>query len=238
MPQLRNHIQLLLLILVFGIGQKASAQKENAYESISIAQGLSQGMVYDILQDKEGFIWVGTKDGLNRYDGYTFKIFTNDPTNNRSLSSNSINKLFEDSKGRIWVGTENEGLNIYDKKSGEFLRIKHNAANPNTLSGNVIKVMEELPDGRMLIAADDGKLNIIKLKDNFLDKDAVLIITTIAMPNNTNVYGMGNDKNKNTWIGGMDGTVYKFDPTKNSFTLLPGAQLLNNGYLVNGEYFN
>jgi signal transduction histidine kinase/DNA-binding response OmpR family regulator/ligand-binding sensor domain-containing protein len=235
MPQLRNHIQLLLLILVFGIGQKASAQKENAYESISIAQGLSQGMVYDILQDKEGFIWVGTKDGLNRYDGYTFKIFTNDPTNNRSLSSNSINKLFEDSKGRIWVGTENEGLNIYDKKSGEFLRIKHNAANPNTLSGNVIKVMEELPDGRMLIAADDGKLNIIKLKDNFLDKDAVLIITTIAMPNNTNVYGMGNDKNKNTWIGGMDGTVYKFDPTKNSFTLLPGAQLLNNGYLVNGE---
>lgn len=217
------------------MGFTAFGQKEKTYESISIAQGLSQGMVYDILQDKEGFIWVGTKDGLNRYDGYTFKIFTNDPANTRSLSSNSINKLFEDSKGRIWVGTENEGLNIYDKKSGDFLRIKHSAANPNSLSGNVIKLMEELPDGRMLIAADDGKLNIVTLRDNFLDKDANPLITTVAMPNNTNVYGMGNDKNKNTWIGGMDGTVYKFDATKNSFTLLPGAQLLNNGYLVNGE---
>lgn len=217
------------------MGITAFGQKEKTYESISIAQGLSQGMVYDILQDKEGFIWVGTKDGLNRYDGYTFKIFTNDPANTRSLSSNSINKLFEDSKGRIWVGTENEGLNIYDKKSGDFLRIKHSAANPSSLSGNVIKLMEELPDGRMLIAADDGKLNIVTLRDNFLDKDATPLITTVAMPNNTNVYGMGNDKNKNTWIGGMDGTVYKFDATKNSFTLLPGAQLLNNGYLVNGE---
>lgn len=217
------------------MGLVAFGQNEKAYESISIAQGLSQGMVYDILQDKEGFIWVGTKDGLNRYDGYTFKVFTNDPSNNRSLSSNSINKLFEDSKGRIWVGTENEGLNIYDKKSGDFLRIKHSAAKPNGLSGNVIKLMGELPDGRMLIAADDGKINIVTLKDNFLDKNAAPVITTIAMPNNTNVYGIGIDKSKTIWIGGMDGMVYKFDAIKNNFTLSPGAQLLNNGYLVGGE---
>jgi signal transduction histidine kinase/DNA-binding response OmpR family regulator len=227
--------KLTFTITLLWVSHTSFAQKEKAYESISIAQGLSQGMVYDILQDKEGFIWVGTKDGLNRYDGYNFKVFTNDPSNTRSLSSNSINKLFEDSKGRIWVGTENDGLNIYDKKSGEFLRIKHSTANANGLSGNVIKLMEELPDGRMLIAADDGKINIVTLKDNFLDKDVTPIITTAAMPNNTNVYGIGNDKNATTWIGGMDGTVYKFDAAKNNFTLLPGAQLLNNGYLVHGE---
>jgi signal transduction histidine kinase/DNA-binding response OmpR family regulator/ligand-binding sensor domain-containing protein len=228
-------IKTFFAITAFCTGITAVAQKPTAYESISIAQGLSQGMVYDILQDKEGFIWTGTKDGLNRYDGYNFKVFTNDPSNTGSLSSNSINKLFEDSKGRIWVGTENEGLNIYDKKSGDFLRIKHTTANANGLSGNVIKVMEEMPDGRMLIAADDGKINIVTLKDNFLDKDAVPVITTVAMPDNTNVYGIGNDKNATTWIGGMDGTVYRFDAAKNSFTLLPGTQLLNNGYLVNGE---
>lgn len=230
-----NYIKLLLTCTLFGLAAAAIGQIEKGYESISIAQGLSQGMVYDILQDKEGFIWVGTKDGLNRYDGYTFKVFTNDPANNKSLSSNSINKLFEDSKGRIWVGTENEGLNVYHKKSGNFLRIKHNPANANGLSGNVIKFMEETPDGRMLVAADDGKLNIITLKDNFFDKDVAPGITTVAMPNNTNVYGIGTDKNKNTWIGGMDGAVYKFDATKNSFTILPDAQLLNNGYLANGE---
>lgn len=228
-------IKILIFLLAFSISISLVAQKPLLYESISIAQGLSQGMVYDIIQDSEGFIWVGTKDGLNRYDGYSFKVFTNDPYNNKSLSSNNISKLFEDSKGRIWVGTENEGLNIYDKKSGNFLRIKNSIANAYGLSSNVIKMMEEMPDGRMLIAADDGKLNIITLKDNFLDKNVIPFITTITMPNNTNVYGIGNDKNKNIWIGGMDGTVYKFDATKNSFTLLPDAQLLNNGFLANGE---
>ena len=228
-------IKALLTISIAWCVFVATAQNPPTYESVSIAQGLSQGMVYDILQDKEGFIWVGTKDGLNRYDGYNFKVFTNDPSRIKSLSSNSINKLFEDSKGRIWVGTENEGLNIYDKKTGDFLRIKHSTANANGLSGNAIKFMEETPGGSMLIAAGDGKLNIITLPDNFLDKNAVPTITTVAMPNNTNVYGIGNDKNKNTWIGGMDGTVYKFDATKNGFKLLPGAQLLNNGYLTKGD---
>jgi hypothetical protein len=95
--------------------------------------------------------------------------------------------------------------------------------------------MEEMPDGRMLVAADDGKINFVTLQDNFLDKDVVPVITTMPMPNNTNVYGIGIDKNKTIWIGGMDATVYKFDAAKNNFTLLPGAQLLNNGYLVHGE---
>ena len=210
----------------------APAQCQFKYETLTNADGLSQGMVFDIIQDKEGFIWVGTKDGLNRYDGYGFKVLTNEPNNDKSLSSNSVYKLLEDSKGRIWVGTENEGLNIYEKKSGNFLRIKQSA---NGLSNNVIKLLEELPDGRMLVAVEDNKLNIIALNDNFLDNNVPPKITTIAMPNGTKIYGMGHDKNKQTWIGGMDGTVYQFDPLKNEFTLQPGLQLLNNGYLTSSN---
>jgi signal transduction histidine kinase/DNA-binding response OmpR family regulator/ligand-binding sensor domain-containing protein len=222
-------------MLLLCINYSAIAQATQGYEQISTDQGLSQGMIYDILQDKEGFIWAGTKDGLNRYDGYNFKVFTNDPYNTKTLSSNSINKLFEDSKGRIWVGTENEGLNVYDKKSGNFFRILHSNENANELSNNIIKIIEEMPDGRMLIATDDGKINIITLATNFFDKNEQPIISKIYLPNNTKVYGMGNDKNKNTWIGGMDGTVYKFDAVKNSFTLLPNGQLLNNGYFTKSE---
>ena len=113
-----------------------AAQNPPGYESMSTAQGLSQGMIFDLLQDTEGFIWVATKNGLNRYDGYNFKIFSNDPYNAHSLSSNTILKLFEDSKGRIWAGTENAGLNIYDKQSGKFYRIAHSNSNPASLSGN------------------------------------------------------------------------------------------------------
>ena len=155
-----------LLWLAFG----TASQNLPAYETISTAQGLSQGMVFDLLQDKEGFIWVATKNGLNRYDGYTFKIYTNDPYNLNSLSSNTILKLFEDSKGRIWVGTENAGVNIYDKKSGKFYRIAHSNTDPGSLSGNGIKSIEEMPDGRILVGTDAAGLNIVDLKEDFFTK--------------------------------------------------------------------
>ncbi len=225
----------VLILYVFTYAHTSYAQTDLGYETISATQGLSQGMVYDILQDKEGFIWVGTKDGLNRYDGYSFKVFTNDPYDAKTLSSNSINKLFEDSKGRIWVGTENEGLNVYDKKSGGFYRILSSKQNSKGISNNIIKIIEEIPDGRMLVATEDGKINIITLASNYLDINAAPVINKISLPNNAKVYGIGNDKNKNTWIGGMDGTVYKFDAAKNNLLLLPNSQLLNNGYFTKDE---
>ena len=213
-------------------GPQMAAQTSGSYESISIAQGLSQGMVFDLLQDKAGFIWVATKNGLNLYDGYEFRVFTNDPYNSHTLSSNTIIKLFEDSKGRIWVGTENAGLNIYDKKSGKFYRIVHNASNPESLSGNVVRTIEEMPDGRILVGVDGAGLNLIQLTNDFFEKDAAPLITRLTLPNDAQVYGMGKDKNGNMWIGGMDKSVYRFDPLKNSFIKLNNGELLNNGYLT------
>lgn len=209
----------------------SAAQNPPAYETISTAQGLSQGMVFDLLQDKEGFIWVATKNGLNRYDGYSFKVFTNDPYNAQSLSSNTILKLFEDSKGRIWAGTENAGLNIYDKQSGKFYRITHSNTNAASLSGNGIKAIEEMPDGRILVGTDDAGLNIVELSNSFFVKGALPVITRLSLPNATQVYGMGKDKHGIIWIGGMDGLVYRFDPLKNSFIKLNNGILLNDGYL-------
>ncbi len=208
-----------------------TAQTPPAYESISTAQGLSQGMVFDLLQDTEGFIWVATKNGLNRYDGYSFKIFANDPYNVHSLSSNTVVKLFEDSKGRIWVGTENAGLNIYDKQSGKFYRITHNNSNPASLSGNGIRSILEMPDGRILVATDVAGLNIIEAGKEFFAKDAAPIVTRLSLPNDAQVYGMGKDTNGIIWIGGMDGLVYRFDPLKNNFIKLNKGILLNDGYL-------
>jgi signal transduction histidine kinase/DNA-binding response OmpR family regulator/ligand-binding sensor domain-containing protein len=226
-----NYRKFLLSVAFAGVVSAIFGQKEKAYESISIAQGLSQGMIFDMLQDTEGFIWIATKNGLNRYDGYNFKIFTNDPYNDHSLSSNTISKLFEDSKGRIWAGTENAGVNIYDKKTGVFYRVVHAPSNPNSLSGNGIKTMEEMPDGRMLIATDAAGLNIVTITSDFLEKDLLPPVTRLSLPNNSQVYGMGKDKTGMIWIGGMDGAVYRFDSKKNGFIPLPQGKLYNNGYL-------
>jgi signal transduction histidine kinase/DNA-binding response OmpR family regulator/ligand-binding sensor domain-containing protein len=221
----------IYIVYMFFCVMNSSAQKIPAFESISTAQGLSQGMVFDLLQDKEGFIWVATKNGLNRFDGYSFKVFTNDPYNEHTLSSNTILKLFEDSKGRIWAGTENAGINIYDKQNGKFYRISHNSADPTSLSGNGIRTIEEMADGRFLVGTDADGINIIDINSNFFEKGNKPVITRLSLPANTQVYGMGKDKNGIIWMGGMDGTVYRFDPQKNNFIQLDNAMLLNDGYL-------
>lgn len=208
-----------------------AAQKVPAYETISTAKGLSQGMIFDLLQDKEGFIWVATKNGLNRYDGYSFKVFTNDPYNANTLSNNTILKLFEDSKGRIWAGTENAGINIYDKQNGKFYRIVHDNDDPTSLSGNGIRTIEEMADGRFLVGTDADGLNIIEINSNFFAKGNKPVITRLSLPGNTQVYGMGKDAGGIMWVGGMDGSVYRFDPLKNNFSKLNNAMLLNDGFL-------
>ncbi|MBK8706107.1 MAG: response regulator [Saprospiraceae bacterium] len=89
-------------------------------ENLTIEDGLSQGMVYDILQTRDGFLWVGTKDGLNRYDGYNFRVWNNDPADPYSLADNTITTLFEDSRGWLWVGSESKGLHLFDRHSNRF----------------------------------------------------------------------------------------------------------------------
>jgi len=232
MPPLLTVLKTILLLSILIFGGRTSAQKITEYETISTAQGLSQGMVFDLLQDREGFIWVATKNGLNRYDGYGFKVFSNDPYNPHSLSSNTIVELFEDSKGRIWAGTEDAGLNIYNKKTGKFYRIVHQASVPGSLSGNRIRCIEELPDGRILVASDGAGLNVIQLTDAFFERDAAPVITRLTLPNAAQVYGMGRDKIGRTWIGGMDGSIYQYNPLRNSFAGLNGGELFNNGYLT------
>lgn len=220
------------------------AQTTPGYQTISIAEGLSQGMVFDIIQDAEGFLWIATKNGLNRYDGYNFRVFTNDPYDSLTLSGNTIIKLFEDSKGRIWVGTENSGVNVYDKKTGKFHRIFNKPNDPSSLSGNAIRSIEEMPDGRMLVSSLDAGFNIIRLKNDFFEKNSAPEITRLTLPNNTQVYGIGIDPQSNIWIGGMDKSVYRFNPLNNGFTALPGALFINNGYyaedksvIINSQFY-
>ena len=103
----------------------------------SVNDGLSQSQINAIIQDSRGFLWVGTEDGLNRYDGYNFINYTHQPFDNNSLSDNHINAICEDNSGVFWIAT-NRGLNSFDLKSGIFRNYQYHPNSPGSISDNVV----------------------------------------------------------------------------------------------------
>lgn len=110
----------LICLIGYQIGCHAQMADEHYYfKNLSVQNGLSQNTVNAILQDKQGFMWFGTKDGLNRYDGLSFRKFKHDDRTRRSIGNNFITALYEDAKGNIWVGTD-VGLYIYNPEKDSF----------------------------------------------------------------------------------------------------------------------
>src|SRR5260221_5284069 len=95
------------------------------FEHLSMAQGLSESNVTSIAQDSQGFMWFATYEGLNRYDGYNFVVFRNDPFDTASLSSNILQKNLMSRDGTLWVATREEGLNRFDREKQRFQVFLH-----------------------------------------------------------------------------------------------------------------
>ena len=127
-------------------------------ERIGAAEGLSQGMIFDLLQDRQGFLWFATKDGLNRYDGYSFQVFQNNPFDPYSISDNEVQALMEDHLGRIWVGTVNNGLNVLDPQTGKFHHL-------NNLSSQNILCLAQTKDGSIW-AGTSKSVDRIRIPDS------------------------------------------------------------------------
>ncbi|MBN2426651.1 MAG: response regulator [Calditrichaceae bacterium] len=105
--------------------------------------GLSSTNQHCIAQDKEGFIWIGTDDGLNRFDGHTFKVYRKNPGDSTSLQSNIINCLYVDSRGVLWIGTYAGGLSRYNKEKDNFYTYTTSVNDTNALLSNEITTITE-----------------------------------------------------------------------------------------------
>src|SRR5512138_1517032 len=111
------------------------------FDHIASEQGLSQSSVQVIFQDSLGFLWFGTEDGLNRYDGHTFNTYKPDPDVASSLSDRWINSIVEDQNGYLWIATRQGGLNRFDLRTEQFTHFLHDEADPTTVSDNYISVL-------------------------------------------------------------------------------------------------
>ncbi len=101
---------------------------------LSIDDGLSQNGAFAIAQDNKGFMWIGTKDGLNKYDGYSFTVFNHNPYDSTTLSSNSVRALYNDSRGILWIITSKGELNFMDSKTEIFHKIPINIQNMSSIT--------------------------------------------------------------------------------------------------------
>ena len=121
-------LQSVLLCFCLFCGINFIAAQSLNFDHYSVADGVSQSEILNIHQDAEGYIWIGTQNGLNRFDGYTFEKYFYEPADNRSISNNWIFDIAEDPDGDIWLGTK-VGLNKFDKKTGWFSVVNHRDPN-------------------------------------------------------------------------------------------------------------
>jgi len=111
----------IFLSLLFFVTSLWGQAQDIRFKHLTVDDGLSQSWVNSICQDMYGFLWFATEDGLNRYDGFTFKVYKYKQRNKFSISSSNITFLFEDSKNTLWIGT-NQGLNYYDRQNDRFIQ--------------------------------------------------------------------------------------------------------------------
>lgn len=145
----RNLDQGTLIILFLLLSCMAYAQpkpKEKPairFIHLGVADGLSQSSVLSIVQDKQGFMWFGTRNGLNKYDSRSFKTYRNEPENANSLLSNDyISSLLADDHNHIWIGSV-AGLTKYRIRDGVFERILHSDDSPHSLSTNDVTCLSK-----------------------------------------------------------------------------------------------
>src|SRR5258705_8074222 len=124
-----------IFVFLQAIALNAVSQKQHIkFEHLGTEQGLSQSNVLCILQDSQGFMWFGTRDGLNKYDGYKFTVYKNMAADKNSISNNFIQAIKEGKSSCIWIATWGGGLNRYDRQKDKITSFKHDPKNTNSIS--------------------------------------------------------------------------------------------------------
>jgi ligand-binding sensor domain-containing protein/serine phosphatase RsbU (regulator of sigma subunit) len=145
--------------LLQDINKKGGVSAAVKFKHFSIKDGLSQSHVNCIFQDNKGFMWFGTRDGLNKYDGCTFTVYKPIPGDRESLSDNFITGICQDNRGTIWIAAASGGLNRFDRQKNKFTRYTHDKKDPATISSNNLNSVSVDKDGTLWIGTKDAGLN-------------------------------------------------------------------------------
>ncbi len=199
-------IKYLLYLIGFFICLHSAAFSQQLSLNITklnSSNGLSQNTVLSLLKDSYGFIWVGTEDGLNKYDGLGFLVFKHVNNNPATLPQNTINSLCEDANGDIWVGTRIGGLSKYIRSKVAFTNFKHDSLNAGSISSNDITVVYKDKRSNIWIGTQDG-LNRYDKKTGKFQRFYNRAADTSSL-SNSSIIAIYEDRKNNLWIGTKNG---------------------------------
>jgi ligand-binding sensor domain-containing protein/DNA-binding CsgD family transcriptional regulator len=190
------------------------------FQNISIEDGLSQNTILCMLQDRDRFMWFGSEDGLNRFDGYTFKVYRHSKGHDESLADDQVTCLLNGDDGTLWVGTQGGGLDRFDPVRETFSHHRFDPRNERSLSNNSIRVI--LPDGKgsFWVGTENG-LNLFDPRSG----------TAVRIPHFQGRAGIASscailcldrDQAGILWLGTRDG-LYRYDPVSGRCQALSGS---------------
>ena len=188
----------LFSFFLFFQAQTASGQQPQIFKHLTVENGLSSGSVLSITQDMKGFIWAGTMDGLNRFDGKKVKIFKSFYANNPIGTSVKFSQLVADKQYNVWIGTNN-GLYVYDIRLDSFNVFYHSDQNKNSITHNNIKALFLDRSGNVWVGTQNGLSKIVYGKDKNFSFQTILV--------NHDVHAVFETSRGNILVGTADGIV-------------------------------
>lgn len=179
------------------------------FDHYKTKQGLSQNSVYTILQDEKGFLWFGTQDGLNRFNGYSFIVFHHDAFDTTSLCHSYINKIYEDAKERMWICTEG-GLAQYNQLTETFTNYLHDNSNPLSMISNYVWTICQDKSGLFWVGTKKGLCLFDPAKNTFVK---INLPSEDKWNDPFEVSTLTKDSHDNIWIGTHNHGIFKIDRT-------------------------
>jgi ligand-binding sensor domain-containing protein/signal transduction histidine kinase len=210
------------LILVTGVvlttfSNLQSQEERIDFEHFMLESGLSSSTIHCIFQDNQGFLWLGTSNGLNKYDGYNFKTYRYQPENPNSLSENVVRTIIQDRAGNLWIGTFGGGVNRFDPRTETFKHYRNIPGKPNSLRNNFVFSILEDRAGMLWIGTFAGGLDRFDPRTgtfkNYLDIPG----DPTSLSGNV-VRTIYEDRAGILWIGTLGGGLNKFSPKTGTFT--------------------
>jgi len=201
-----------ILFLILPLHAHCASEKlgQLSFESIDFSEHIPQEITTKIFQDTKGFIWIGTKNGLLRFDGLQFKLFKHQQNNVHSLSGNYITAILESPDGELWIGTKNHGISVYSQTKAHFKSIKYTRES-NSISSNNINTLFLNTDKGIWVGTAKGldyiDFKMIKTKN---------IIGSNSSFKNKNITSLLLDSTNILWAG-TDSGLYKQDSTNGNF---------------------